>query len=31
MNILSIIKAKKVKEQKLKTAQLCMAGYCKKG
>jgi hypothetical protein len=27
-NWLSVIKAKQVKEQKLKTAQLCMAGHC---
>jgi len=27
-NWLSVIKAKQVKETKLKTAQLCMAGHC---
>ena len=29
INILSLIKAKKIKEQKLKVAQLCASGYCK--
>ena len=28
-NWLSVIKAKQVKEEKLKRAQLCMAGLCK--
>jgi len=27
-NWLSVIKAKQVKEEKLKKAQLCMAGHC---
>ena len=27
-NWLSVIKAKQVKDKKLKTAQLCMAGHC---
>jgi len=27
-NWLSVIKAKQVKEQKLKDAQMCMAGHC---
>jgi hypothetical protein len=27
-NWLSVIKAKEVKEKKLKNAQLCMAGHC---
>lgn len=27
-NWLSVIKAKQVKEKKLKNAQLCMAGHC---
>jgi hypothetical protein len=27
-NWLSVIKAKQVKDQKLKEAQLCMAGHC---
>ena len=27
-NWLSVIKAKQVKEEKLKNAQLCMAGHC---
>jgi hypothetical protein len=28
LNWLSVIKAKEVKEKKLKNAQLCMAGHC---
>jgi len=29
-NWLSVIRAKQIKEKNLKTAQLCMAGYCVK-
>jgi len=28
LNWLSVIKAKQIKEAKLKNAQLCMAGHC---